>query len=349
MIYEMDFEKGQLTPIETASKNALPKGTILQLNGYDNPRYVIVENMGIDEKWGHGAKYLTMNIDKPATGYHDASGLEFLADKTSNMIQMYIIPEMMPEAQVDELYRLALENEAKAKTAADAAGVKRNAALEKGKVWVEANRPPWAKAVIVGYKEIDNCDMQTDYFNTQSGEPYLLAWSKHTKDVFSEMRKAAANLEETKHLATISDVDRNGDHKTAQNESWWHPEDEHREKYSMGAGYYLKAANRYSTGWKVEKWGLDKWRIETIHLAAGEERVRIAQVNDNKQTPVTVEGITITENNDKDGVEIRFPDRPEQTVLDTLRAQGFRWSRFAKCWYRKRTPETLAFAQSLTA
>ena len=298
MLYKMDFGKGKLTPIETKSKNALTKGTILQLNGYDNPRYVIVKNMGIDEKWGHGAKYLTVNIDKPATGYHDASGLEFLANKTSNMIQMYITTEMMPEKQVDELYRLALENEAKAKVAADAAGVKRNAALEKGKVWVEANRPLWAKAVIVGYKEIDDCDMQSDYFNTQSGDTYLLAWSKHTKDVFSEMRKAAANLEETKHLATISDVDRNGDHKTEQNESWWHPEDEHREKYSMGAGYYLKAAHRYSTGWKVEKWDLDKWRIEAIYLAAEEGRIRIA---------------------------------------------------FAKCWYRKRTPETLAFAQSLTA
>lgn len=66
----------------------------------------------------------------------------------------------------------------------------------------------------------------------------------------------------------------------------------------MGAGYYLKAANRYSTGWKVEKWDLDKWRIEAIYLAAEEGRIRIA---------------------------------------------------FAKCWYRKRTPETLAFAQSLTA
>ena len=31
---------------------------------------------------------------------------------------------------------------------------------------------------------------------------------------------------------------------------------EHREKYSMGAGYYLKASGRYSTGWKVEKVGL---------------------------------------------------------------------------------------------
>jgi len=44
MIYKMDFGKGKLTPIETESKSALTKGTILQLNGYDNPRYVIVKN-----------------------------------------------------------------------------------------------------------------------------------------------------------------------------------------------------------------------------------------------------------------------------------------------------------------
>ena len=28
---------------------------------------------------------------------------------------------------------------------------------------------------------------------------------------------------------------------------------EHREKYSMGAGYYLKGSGRYSSGWRVRK------------------------------------------------------------------------------------------------
>ena len=61
----------------------------------------------------------------------------------------------------------------------------------------------------------------------------LLGFSTHTRDLFPEMRKAAARFEGTAHLA-----ERNAEY-------------EHREKYSMGHGYYL-GTHRYS-GWQVSK------------------------------------------------------------------------------------------------
>ncbi len=60
-------------------------------------------------------------------------------------------------------------------------------------------------------------------------------------------------------------------------------------------------------------------------------------------------GVTVSENEEKNGVEIRFPAKPDASVLETLKANGWRWSRFSACWYTKRTPDALAFARSLTA
>lgn len=59
-------------------------------------------------------------------------------------------------------------------------------------------------------------------------------------------------------------------------------------------------------------------------------------------------GATIRKNIDKGGIEIRFPDKPSPEVLTRLKSAGWRWSRFAKCWYAKDTPRAEAFARELT-
>ena len=161
--------------------------------------------------------------------------------------------------------------------------------------------------------EADKSDSMTDYFATSTEKRVFLAWSTHTKDLFSEMRKAAALLPETAHLGPGKDLYRvyiatTADIITGASRAYWKgtaspwhselvdnrgevfptlaeaeafiaskgaPYDisfdgvvatfewkiskasiEHREKYSMGAGYYLKGSGRYSSGWTVEKTGL---------------------------------------------------------------------------------------------
>jgi hypothetical protein len=65
-------------------------------------------------------------------------------------------------------------------------------------------------------------------------------------------------------------------------------------------------------------------------------------------TCTQVDGITVSENIAKDGVEVRFPDKPAAEVLERLKSAGWHWSRFSKCWYHKgRTPAALAFANQL--
>jgi hypothetical protein len=56
---------------------------------------------------------------------------------------------------------------------------------------------------------------------------------------------------------------------------------------------------------------------------------------------------TVTINEDKDGVEIRFPSKPRYAVRETLKASGWRWSGWSRCWYHRRTPDAEAFARQL--
>mgnify|MGYP001611353710 CR=1 FL=1 len=192
-----------------------------------------------------------------------------------------------------------------------------------------AAKPPWAKAVIVAHCAVDKSDAMTDYFYVQDGAYHVLAWSRHTRDRFDEMRKAAAAFPQTAHLGTgcgdytvkvvlECDVQSNGCYYAGQASHWhselyqgnyagipftrkadaeafiadapkpeplsfdgklatfrwdiWEQRIEHREKYSMGRGYYLRAG--HGGGWTVEKTHLED---EAVSRAFAEGRVNIPQ------------------------------------------------------------------------
>ena len=331
-IFEIFGTKGRtMVPLTSEGKDDLPLGTKLRLNGYDCPEYIIVANQGTSGQFaGYGARYVTVNPDKLNISIHDAYSLKWWADKQDDRIQIYIMPgEPMDPEEVKALYVKAQTLDGEKKARDEKAKQEHAENKEKGKALIEATRPPWAKAVIVAYQEFDDCDMMSDYFNTKSGPAYLLAWSKHTRDLFPEMRKAAARKEETEHLGPRKGLFKprivmgesfqsNGAYYHEGNNSHWHSEleadeggnkvtfttkeeaeehtktrdphpisfegqvvnfkweifeeeIEHREKYSMGAGYYLKAAHHYSTGWKVVKWSLNYY-MDAVYHAAGEGR-----------------------------------------------------------------------------
>jgi len=188
-----------------------------------------------------------------------------------------LVDEIANAEEIEELKQKRIEVLAQKEIQRVRKEAERQVRIDRGKGIFEEKRPDWAKAIIVAEYEVDNCDLQTDYFSTKTTKVLLLAWSKHTKDLFSEMRKAAKNAPETEHLATPPDVDNNGEKMTKDNIEWWHPKDEHREKYSMGAGYYLKDSGRYWTGWKVEKWSLggDFWMTRLYEIAGTKGCYRI--------------------------------------------------------------------------
>jgi hypothetical protein len=98
MIYKMNFKSGKLEAVDETDgdKNRLPIGTVLHLNGYNDPDYVITANRGIDPKWSsYGASYDCVNLDTGSRDRKQAYTLEWLKDKTSNKIQVYITDRVM--------------------------------------------------------------------------------------------------------------------------------------------------------------------------------------------------------------------------------------------------------------
>lgn len=256
---------------ENHAKNILPVGTVLQLQGYSCPKYVIVENLGISERFvSSGATYLSVNLNNYTTTQHEAVTLRYLSEKKDGRIQVYITDEVLSADETLKAWEKAKAKEKAAKEQqAEAEEIAKQEEARGRKIFAE-HIPNNAKSLIVAELEIDDCDLMTDYFATKRGKLVVLGWSKHNRDLFSEMRKHAHKLPETAHLAAKPDIDSNGHHKTEENKSWWTPADEHREKYSMGAGYYLKATGRYSTGWRISKrgkWG-DDWDKEIYRSLA---------------------------------------------------------------------------------
>ena len=102
--------------------------------------------------------------------------------------------------------------------------------------------------------------MQTDYFASSTQRTVILGFSTHKRDIFSEMRKHASNFEETAYLSEF-----NQDY-------------EHREKYSMGAGYYLGESKYH--GWIIEKvpvYERSKTIEEFAYIAGDEDNIHLGK------------------------------------------------------------------------
>lgn len=95
--------------------------------------------------------------------------------------------------------------------------------------------PADVQAVIVAELHEDDSDPITDYFGCRNVRTVILDFSYKTREDFAEMRCAAAHFPDTAYLAE------------------YNREYEHREKYSMGHGYWL--GENYYSGWIIRKEG----------------------------------------------------------------------------------------------
>ena len=302
--YMMDFKKGKLIPI---SRDGLALGQVVSYGDMANRRKkaVVVEAIG-SSPYGQKVIFIeNLSISHVSKAAIDGpGGWRLEADEPWSVEACADL-----ERKAVKMAMLLNENrELKEKIAA-----KENAeAKEKGLPKI----PAWAKAVIVAERVEDKSDSQSDYFASSTQETVVLAFSKHNRDNFAEMRKAAAMFEPTKNLGPGCDhytalvvlsqdipyekAHAGGYFKGGQ--SHWHheldngihgksfstkekaeafvasqpaPEPisfdgfvahfewridkasvEHREKWSMGHGYYLKDGYRHSDGWEVGKFGI---------------------------------------------------------------------------------------------
>lgn len=72
-----------------------------------------------------------------------------------------------------------------------------------------------------------------------------------------------------------------------------------------------------------------------------------AAAQDAQPMTIAESGITIRRNLQKNGVEIRFANKPGRDVLDRLKAAGWHWAFHAKCWYTRFSVTDWQFAHKL--
>jgi phospholipid N-methyltransferase len=199
------------------------------------------------------------------------------------------------------------------------------------------------QAAIVAQVCFDNSDSMTDYFDPHASLSQTFVLAVVPKQAETE-RLARRGVKTSPLLSTI--------------DFEWHTE-----KYSMGHGNYLESKdgfelptelqglrNRYGSGGEVTR---AHWEVTfqtayrepvTLDTIAGYGKA--GPEPDKAREPV--EDVTVSENDEKNGIEIRFPSKPSAAVLDSLKAQGWRWSRFSSCWYTRRTDAARQFAASLS-
>lgn len=275
----MSFGPGGMQDISVSrddKKNNLQRGTVLRLNGYSCPEYVIVENQGIDPKYAnHGARYLCVNRADFCFKTEQAYLFDHISTKKDNRILLYYTDEVVSIVEVEQLHEKAIEKQKTDQEAARVAAETAETKEAKGRELFAKYIPADAVALIVAELATDECDSMTDYFHASHSKLTILGWSKHKRDIFSEMRKHAHKIPETEHLSTKPETEKS-----------CHPKDEHREKYSMGAGYYLKAAGPWSNGWRISKrtkYGRG-WDAE-IYRSLADRCVFEAKIGQIEQTP----------------------------------------------------------------
>lgn len=207
---------------------AVEVNQIVQMQGYSYDRYVIHKIIHND----YGYQYHLINLR--TLDMQQSRIIKPLSQKFG--IGMYYDEnniEFMPEAEVAELYAKADAKRDAKRDAEKKEEERREAVRVIGRKWLQENLPDNAQALIVARLKQDESDSQSDYYASSTQCTVILGFSKHKRDIFSEMRKYASNFKETAYLAEY-------------NEKY-----EHREKYSMGAGYYL-GESKYR-GWIIEK------------------------------------------------------------------------------------------------
>jgi len=155
-------------------------------------------------------------------------------------VQWNIYDSIAPAAELEKLLSEIALNEKFAAEVKERATRIHADATRRGQAFLAPRRPAWATHAIVAEHQTDDSDSQTDYFASHTDTTLLLGWSKHGRNLFAEMRKAAANAPETAHLGPECDVytvfliwDHDWADETARAQAWTAGHDVYHKGHSL--------------------------------------------------------------------------------------------------------------------
>jgi hypothetical protein len=287
-------------------KQVVEVNQVIQMEGYSYHKYVVYDIT--KNQWGITYKLINLTTKD----FHTADIIRPLKEKFG--IGFYYDsenPQFIDAFEVAVLLQEAQQKKKAEQDEADKEKIRFEEVKTIGRKRFAEIFPDDAQAVIVARLKQDESDSQTDYFASSTQRSVILGFSKHKRDIFSEMRKHASNFEETAYLAEY-------------NEDY-----EHREKYSMGDGYYLGESKYH--GWIIEKCPVYK-RESTIeefaYTAGNEDNIRLKKTDKtpptllNNQIGAGKDACTVVEYSAK-AVAV-FGDT--KSIKDELRAMGGRFN-----------------------
>ena len=249
------------------AKQVVEVNQIIQMEGYNNDKYVVYDILKRD--WGIAYKLICLrtkefyiaDIIRPLK---EKFGIGYYYDQDN--------PTFLDGIEVAILLQQAQQQKKAEQDEAEQEKIRVEQVKEIGRKRFAEIFPEDAQAVIVARLQQDDSDRMTDYYAHSTQRTVIIGFSKHKRDLFSEMRKHASNFEETAYLAEF-------------NEDY-----EHREKYSMGDGYYL-GESKYS-GWIIEKvpvYNRERTIEDFAYTAGNEDNIHISksgttQKNSNRTT-----------------------------------------------------------------
>ena len=111
--------------------------------------------------------------------------------------------------------------------------------------------------------------------------------------------------------------------------------------------YITEQYNKMLDGFVPEAPAQDE--VETVV----EEQVEVTPVEESQkdqeaQEIPTEDGIQVVYNEEQNGIELYFQDKPTSETISLLKENKFRWNRTKKCWYKKDSEDARAFVNKLT-
>jgi hypothetical protein len=326
--FEAMRDAGELPVNETATpeENTLPMYCKLIAFGYGN-RQIPCAIVGTHTNAYHGrTEYKVLVMDGENVLIHNVETIKPLSKKFGvgtyylDSRETYTEAEILPIVVKAEQLAIIRERQKQEADQKEAEIKALGAQLYAEKV------PSWAKAVIIAELMIDNSDPHSDYFHASGDrdKTFILAFSTYTQNNEQELRSAALNFEGTADMAN----------------------QDTGELYKGHSAYDYRLQTSWRSGYHVRKLKIEGSYDKGIIARALALGNNFAPINEPPQgtTVPAAANVRIILNEKQGGVEIHFTGKPEKSILSELKANGWRWAKFNKCWYKRDTPAARQFA-----
>lgn len=347
-VYEMDFKTGKLVPLEKPTE-ALQIGQKLLCNGaYNCASDGVISAVETFQYLGEAdLRYTVINIDNGTQYYHTSREIKPI-DKLFG-IGTYYYP--------GEVYDMETVEYARARVA-QMTEERRLEAIEKKRIFDESAeklRVEFAHLTINpnSDKKIVADNIRTELKRNFPGLKFSV--KKHSYSCYHVEWTDGATVEEVEKIVdkfqggNFNGMEDIYEYRTTPFTSLFGSVQYVFTNRHISEGKYLLVAKSYGfeCADMTEYNNIQYDKREAIGREVWETSFYVKPEAIESPAALTVDGLEVRRNEEKNGIEIIFSAKPDSSVIAGLKENGFRWSPFNKLWYAKASEKTTQYAESL--